>query len=241
MSYSNPYANAPGAEAGYGHGREQHEMQNYAQPYAQESNPYAQETTPYSQGGNPYAQDDTDNYQQPQAHDAPGGANQGYGGGEHGNDFFSKLTHARGQIGELDNEIFYIDQKQKEALSSTNPARDQQEVEQMIQTFKMKCSDIRAQLQALKNEAGSDRSKAQHVNTSMGDFKRKYQRLLEQERKYQQDVRTAMERQYLIVNQDATPEEARRAVEETDFNSQGGLFQQAVRPHPQPTRLRSET
>jgi hypothetical protein len=37
-----------------------------------------------------------------------------------------------------------------------------------------------------------------------------------------------MVRQYQIVNQDASLQEAEQAVQETDFNRQGGLFQQAV-------------
>lgn len=208
MSYGNPYANAPSAEAG------QHEMQNYAQPYAQESNPYAQ--------------DGTQNYQQQQSYDAPGGAYGGYGGGEQRNDFFSKVTRSKEQIDGLDNEISRIDQKQNQALSSTNPTYDQQEVQELIQAFRMNCSNIRAQLQELKNEAGTNANKNDRVRLLMDAFKEKHRRLFEQEQRYQQGVRAAMERQYQIVNPGATPEEARQAVQDNDFNSQGGLFQQAV-------------
>ncbi|RKU44435.1 hypothetical protein DL546_007360 [Coniochaeta pulveracea] len=241
MSYGNPYASAPNAEAGYGRGQEQHEMQNYAQPYAQESNPYAQETTPYSQdgsspyaqAGNPYAQDNTNTNGQQQSYGAPAGGYQAYGGGAQKNDFYTKVSESRNRIDQLREDLDQMDSKMNKAVVSTEPARDQQEVHQAVERFRLTCASIRAQLQELKNEADADarsgnNGKSRQITPLWNAFQEKHRAFLDRERKYRNDISEAMVRQYQIVNQDATPEEARRAVEETDFNRQGGLFQQAL-------------
>lgn len=252
MSYGNPYANAPGAEAGYGHGREQHEMQNYAQPYAQESNPYAQETTPYSQDGNsygqgssPYAQagsqyahDNTNTYEQQQPYDAPAGGHPAYGGGEQKNDFLIKVSQLRSEIEALEGDLGQMQDKMNKASTSTDPARDQQEVHQAVERFRMTCASIRAQLQELKNEADAEarsgnNGKSRQITPLWNAFQGKHKDFRNKEKEYRGRITEAMVRQYQIVNQDASLQEAEQAVQETDFNRQGGLFQQAVSLLPQ--------
>ncbi|KAH8911837.1 t-SNARE [Coniochaeta sp. PMI_546] len=209
--YGTPYTSSPNTEAGYGRGQEQHELQNY-QPGQYES--YGQQQSQNA----PPASGGYGDYSTPAAQD-------GYGGG--GN-FFDRRTQVSGQIDELDREIEDISDKQGQALQSTNPEREQQQIQEMIQRFRLTASGIRSQIQSLKNEAGADQAKLQHVNLLMNNFRSRYDRLLQLESNYNQQVRTQMARQYQIVNPNATPEEARDAVADQSFQD-GGIFQQALR------------
>ncbi|OIW23621.1 t-SNARE [Coniochaeta ligniaria NRRL 30616] len=207
--YGTPYNSASNTEAGYGRGQEQHELQNY-QPGQYES------------------------YGQQQSHNAPA-ASGGYGdystpAASNGaaNSFFGRRDYINEQIRELDGELVGISEKQDNALGSTTPEREQQQIQEMIQRFKMTASGIRSQIQSLKNEAGADKAQEQHVDLLMKNFKSKYDRLLQLESSYNQKVRTQMARQYQIVNPDASLEEALGAVQDQSFQD-GGVFAQAIR------------
>lgn len=208
--YGNPYTSASNAGTGYGHGQEQHELQTY-QPGQYES--YGQQpgqNAPATSGA--YGD-----------YSAPA-TNSGYGGG--GN-FFEMRTQVGAQVEALDREIEDISDKQGQALQSTNPEREQQQIQEMLQRFRLTASNVRSQIQSLKNEAGADQSKQQHVNLLMNEFKSRYDRLLQLESSYNQQVRSQMARQYQIVNPNATEAEAFEAVADQSFE-QGGIFQQAV-------------
>ncbi|KAJ9141614.1 t-SNARE [Coniochaeta hoffmannii] len=217
--YGNPYTSASNTEAGYGRGQqgqqEQHELQTY-QPGQYES--YGQQQ---SYNNAPAASGAYGDYSSP----APAGQD-GYGGG--GNDFYNKREQIGRQIEELDREIEQISNKQEQALQSTNPESEQQQIQLMIQRFRMTAQGIRSQLQSLKNEAGADKAKQNHIDLLMRNFRSRHERLLQLESNYNQQVRAQMARQYRVVNPDATEEEARNAVADQSFE-QGGIFQQALR------------
>jgi syntaxin 1B/2/3 len=216
--YGTPYNAASNTEAGYGRGQqEQHELQTY-QPGQYES--YGQQQP---SNNAPAASGQYGDYSAP----APAPAvHDGYRGG--GNDFFSKRERIGREIEQLDRDIGDISKRQEQALRSTNPEREQQQIQEMIQRFRMTAQDLRSQLQALTNEAGADKGKQTHVNSLKDSLKSRMRGMMELETSYNQQVREQMARQFLIVNPDATPEQARDAVADQSFN-EGGIFQQAVR------------
>lgn len=209
--YGAPYNSASNTEAGYGRAQEQHELQNY-QPGQYES--YGQQQQPQQ------------SYTEPAASGGYGGYNAPAASGA--NNFFDRRTQVGGQIEELDREIQEISNKQRQALDSTNPEREQREIQEQIQRFRLTAQEIRSQLQTLMNEAGEDQTKSQHVKALMTSFRSRHAQLQSLESSYNQQVRTQMARQYQIVNPNVTEEEARNAVQDQSF-AQGGIFQQAVR------------
>lgn len=213
--YGNPYTSASNTEAGHGRGRqeEQHELQTY-QPGRYES--YGQQQS-YSNA--PAASQAYGDYSAP----APA-ARDGYGAGS---DFFSNRARIAQQIEQLDHDLNDMSTLQEEARQSMDPTREQQQIRELTQRFRMTAQAIRSELQTLTNEAGTDRGKQSHVNSLKESLKAKVNRMLQAESSYNEHVRREMARQYQIVNPGVSDEEARAAVADQSFES-GGIFQQAV-------------
>ncbi|KAB5525730.1 t-SNARE [Coniochaeta sp. 2T2.1] len=207
-----PYNSASNTEAGYGQGgQEQHELQTY-QPGQYES--YGQQQQPQSYNNAPASNTQYGDFSAPSAAAEP-------------QSFFQRRTDVGRRIEELDREIGEIRSLQHAALGSTNPDREQAQVEEQVQRFRLTAQDVRAQIQALKNEAGADQTKVQHVNLLMKDFRSRYDTLLQLESNFNRSLRGQMERQYRAVNPDASEEEI-QAVVQGRTAADGGIFQQAL-------------
>jgi syntaxin 1B/2/3 len=145
-------------------------------------------------------------------------------------DFLRRRNGVAEQISKLGGETDSISTKQREALRSASPEHLQQEVQEMIQRFRLTASNIRSQIQALNDEATREgnETKVQHVNILFGDFKNKLSALQQAESGYNQDLRQRMMREYRIVHPNAPDEEAMRAVSDQASYGEGGVFTQAV-------------
>lgn len=128
------------------------------------------------------------------------------------------------QVEALDNDIRQIAQKQNQVLNSTNPAQDQQQLDDLVSRFRLSSSNILSQIHELKDLANSQ-DKVKQFNTLRTNFKHKVGGLNELEKGFRESSAMQFGRQYRIANPEASDAEVADALE-SGVNE--GIFQQAV-------------
>ncbi|WWC99149.1 hypothetical protein V866_006044 [Kwoniella sp. B9012] len=201
-------------------------------------NPYAQQGNNSLPGAQPgqYAQyGQHAGAQQAQAANPYGGAYGqqeqyamgGVGGGPTaGADFWSELSTTNSLLGQLQDQIGQVKQAHQASLTSTDP-NSRSYVSQLNDSAREKREECKNQIKKLYKLAKGDRAQ----KTQAEGVKTRFQSLLQEhqviEKEFRKKVKDRAERQYRIVNPNATEEEVQQVVESD--NPQ--IFSQALLNH----------
>lgn len=192
---ANPYAQQQAPPGGGG----------YAAPAG---NPYAQQQSAPGYGanaGNPYAQQQGQYGQQEQY--AMGGLN-----GASGADFWSELSSTNSLLSQLQEQIQAVRTAHQQSLTSTDPqaAAYASQLNDQARTTR---EEAKNQIKRLYKLAKGDRAQ----KTQAEGVKTRFQNLLQEhqviEKEFRKKVKDRVERQYRIVNPNATEEEVREVTE----------------------------
>ncbi|WVQ78776.1 hypothetical protein IAT38_000867 [Cryptococcus sp. DSM 104549] len=167
-------------------------------------NPYAQQQqqqNPYA-GGGQYGQ---------QEQYAMGGVN-GSGAGAAGGDFWSELSATNSSLSALQEQIQAVRSAHAQSLTSTDPAAATY-VAQLNDQARTQREECKNQIKKLYKLAKGDRAQKQQAEGA----KQRFQGLLQEhqviEKEFRKKVKDRVERQYKIVNPQATEEEVRQVTE----------------------------
>lgn len=153
--------------------------------------------------GNPYAQQQ---YGQQDQYGANGG------GAGTGNDFWSELTSANSALSTLQEEIQAVRTAHQQSLTSTDPqaAAYADQLNEQARTTREQCKN---QIKRLFKLAKGD----SRMNNQSSAVKTRFTTLLQEhqvvEKEFRKKVKDRAERQYRIVNPQATEEEVRQVTE----------------------------
>ncbi|KAJ4406934.1 hypothetical protein N0V82_010035 [Gnomoniopsis sp. IMI 355080] len=148
-------------------------------------------------------------------------------------EFLSRTNDVRGEIRSLATDVQRISQLHQAALSGSDDSA-QRRLDDLVASTQNKNNSIREQLRSLKadveqtplNSSGASTKKSQWEVLNR-DFQKELQGYLQEEQGFKARYRDGIQRQYRIVNPDASEDEVRRAAE-MDWGSEG-VFQSALR------------
>lgn len=150
-------------------------------------------------------------------------------------DFLSRVSYIRSEIGYLSGDVAQIERLHQQALSSAGGSADggsaSQRLDALVASTSLRNTAIRDQIRALDQDRvrttdGSRPSKDKQVEGLKAYFKKELEQYQRKEAEYRERYREQIARQYRIVNPDATEEEVRQATE-ADWGNEG-VFQAAV-------------
>jgi syntaxin 1B/2/3 len=159
-------------------------------------------------------------------------------------DYLKKVAFVRdSDMRTLQTDIDRVGELHARALDGSDP-NAQRQLDALVGETQLKNTRIRDQLRTLKNDAErtSDPAaralKVRQFKVLNDEFKKQVEGYLQKEQQYKENYRRQIERQYRIVNPDATNEEIQQAAD-ADWGNEG-IFQTAVsRPCPIPRQVSS--
>jgi len=196
---TNPYAEQA-VSAAPGGNYNQYGAQQHNQTYG--GNQYAQQP----QAGNPYAQQQQQYGQQEQY------AMGGVGNGQQGGDFWSELTNTNQNLTLLQEQIQAVRSAHQKSLSATDSGATMQ-VDQLNSEAKITREQCKNQIKQLFRMAKGDRAMKAQVETVKSRFTGLLNEHQVVEKEFRKKVKDRVERQYRIVNPQATEEEVREVTE----------------------------
>ncbi|KAI9663625.1 MAG: hypothetical protein M1821_007115 [Bathelium mastoideum] len=243
----NPYESEAGGEGGYGQ----------SNPYGSStgggygaSNPYAQDSygeqpaqglqapprlqhhqaSDYSQGSNYSGNVGAAAYQQSHPQTASDGAAQrGPTTVLSTPDFLTLVKALNSDIDSLTGNISHIGSIHQRLLSSPE-SQGSSQLEHLVSQTQILNTQIKDKIKRLEEDAarsGKNETKNSQIRTLKNNFKRQLEEYQKEEQAYRQRYRDQIERQYRIVNPEATDEEVREAA---DANwGDEGVFQTALK------------
>jgi syntaxin 1B/2/3 len=197
------------------------------------SNPYQPRRT------NPFAQQDgrQDSYQMSEVQNSSANLMSssyppaGSGGGGDMTAFYAEIGSIQDALREFNDSVARIGDLHNRSLNNTDDAaaaRVQAELDALVDQTSARSQTLKGRIQALARMPASGRDvqiKRQQTQLVREKFKDAIQSYQQVEQQFRQRYKQRMERQFKIVKPDATPDEIRAVVEDT----QGGqVFQQAV-------------
>ncbi|KAK1920984.1 putative syntaxin [Papiliotrema laurentii] len=175
-------------------------------------NPYAQQQQ-QQQPGNPYAQA----YGQEQGY-ASGGYGNGEGAaavngaGAGAGDFWSELSATNGNLSQLQEEIQAVRSAHQQSLTSTDPGASAH-ADQLNDQARATREQCKNQIKRLFKLAKGDKAMKNQVEAVKTRFTTLLQEHQVVEKEFRKKVKDRVERQYRIVNPNATEEEVRQVTE----------------------------
>lgn len=152
-------------------------------------------------------------------------------------DFLSRVSYIRSEIGYLSGDVAQIERLHQQALSSAggsgggDGSSATQRLDALVASTSLRNTAIRDQIRALEQDRartsdGSRASKDKQVEGLKAHFKKELEAYQRKEAEYRERYREQIARQYRIVNPDASEDEVRQATE-ADWGNEG-VFQAAV-------------
>ncbi|KAL9088591.1 MAG: hypothetical protein Q9165_006111 [Trypethelium subeluteriae] len=213
----NPYEGEGGGE-GYG-----------------QSNPYGSNTGSGYGASNPYGHDsygEQAGYQQGYAQTSDGAAQRPPGGAPtimSTPDFLTRVKAVNSDIDSLTGQISQIGSVHQRLLSSPE-SQGSSQLEHLVSQTQILNTQIKDNIKRLEEDAarsGNNDTKNSQIRTLKNNFKRQLEEYQKEEQVYRQRYQDQIERQYRIVNPEATDEEAKEAAQ-ANWGDEG-VFQTAVR------------
>lgn len=147
-------------------------------------------------------------------------------------DFLTRVKAVNSDIDSLTGQISQIGSVHQRLLSSPETQGSSQ-LEHLVSQTQVLNTQIKDNIKRLEEDAarsGKNDTKNSQIRTLKNNFKRQLEEYQKEEQAYSQRYRDQIERQYRIVNPDASDEEVREAA---DANwGDEGVFQTAVRGNP---------
>ena len=144
-------------------------------------------------------------------------------------DFLTRVKAVNSDIDSLTGQISQIGSVHQRLLSSPETQGSSQ-LEHLVSQTQILNTQIKDNIKRLEEDAarsGQNDTKNSQIRTLKNNFKRQLEEYQKEEQAYRQRYRDQIERQYRIVNPEATDDEAREAA---DANwGDEGVFQTAVR------------
>jgi syntaxin 1B/2/3 len=145
--------------------------------------------------------------------------------------FYAEIGSIQDTLREFNDNVARIGDLHSRSLNNTDDAaaqRVQADLEQMVDDTSALSGDLKRRIQTLARKGAPGRDgqiRKQQTQLVKEKFKEAIQNYQQVEQQFRQRYKQRMERQFKIVKPDATPEEVKAVVEDT----QGGqMFQQAV-------------
>ena len=146
-------------------------------------------------------------------------------------DFLTRVKAVNSDIDSLTGNISQIGSVHQRLLSSPE-SQGSSQLEHLVTDTQVLNTQIKDNIKRLEEDAarsGKNDTKSSQIRTLKNNFKRQLEEYQKEEQAYRQRYRDQIERQYRIVNPEASDEEVREAA---DANwGDEGVFQTAVRTH----------
>ncbi|KAG8878125.1 Plasma membrane t-SNARE, secretory vesicle fusion [Tulasnella sp. 331] len=141
-------------------------------------------------------------------------------------DFYEEITAIQGEIGAMSGNVAQISELHARSLSNTDEIatkRIESQLEGVVDETRTMMGNLKLRIQNLERKPGPGREG--QVGLVKSKFKEAIQNYQDVERQSRQKYKARMERQFKIVNPNATPEEIKAVVDD----EQGGqVFAQAL-------------
>jgi len=181
---------------------------------------------------NPYAQQDDNPNRYEMTTVNTGNANSDTvaagGGVDDMNAFWNEVTDVRNLLRSYNDNVNRIAEMHTRSLNNIGDPKGQQQIEDTVAETRQMAKQLKNRIKALQAQGGDSRD-GQTRRQQAGLLKTKFQEAIQNYQQVEQRQRNAqkqrMERQYRIVNPNATPEEIRAVAND---ENPGQIFQQAL-------------